>query len=398
MGFRLFHFEMSAVLSRSGALLLASTVACGSEAPEKPDGNSDAGEASGGSQVGSGAAGGSSGSGGSAMGAAGSAMMGDGGAGDGGAGDGGAALPGPTLVATEYGACGLDAAGQIHCWGAAPGEWQVPTGKFVELRSGDSWVCAIRADRSYACFPEPFGNPGMLDFAPPVAAQDLAVASGAICVIHDAGGMTCDRVDLGVADLTPPAGQSFKRVSVGSDFACGILASDASVVCWGDEGEAGADCIDLPAAGQLDAPAGVFVALDSSGYTTCGIDGAGAVECWGAGEATDDAQAMCGGALYNYGQGAPAGGQFRSVSVGFNHACGVKVDGTLACWGAGTTDECTLDVNVNCRQSRPPVGEFEHVAVGRTHSCAMTAERKVQCWGNNGTEPGGRTEPPPVFQ
>ena len=312
------------------------------------------------------------------------------------------ALPPFAIVATNYGACALDDAGAIHCWGATPGEWQVPAGAFVELRSGDAWVCAIRADRSYECFAEPVGESGALDFAPDAAASDLAVAGSYVCVINAAGEMTCGRSAFNTMDITPPAGKQFEHVSVGAGFVCATLAVDQSVQCWGFAGEDAAECQNTPAAGQLAAPTGAFVSLSGYGYATCALNAQGKVTCWGAGEAADDAAATCAGLPYNFGQAAPADGKFRSVNVGWNHSCGVKTDGTLACWGTGTADECTLDANDNCRQSFPPAGQFEQVASGFLHSCAITADRKVKCWGYDGggtaLSPGGRTEPPAVFQ
>jgi len=377
-------------LSVGGAALLCGlALSCGAD-PPKPSTENEADEASGGEQV--------DGIGGAMSSVAGGPAGGS--VGSGGSGGAGtvASLPAFAITATDYGACGLDMNGVIHCWGATPGEWQVPPGEFVQLRSGESWVCAIRNDLSYECFTEPFGNPGMIESPPQVPASDLALQDGAICVIDEAGKLTCGGPRFGVPDLTPPSGDLFARVSVGNNFACGILKTNGNILCWGNEGEAGPNCRDIPATGQLEPPPGAFVALHSGVFASCAIDSAGNLACWGAGEATDDTQATCNGVQYNHGQAAAAGGQFRSVRVSFNHACGVKLDGSVACWGAGTTDECTLDVNWNCRQSRPPPGAFEQVAVGLTHSCAMTAERKVQCWGNNGAEPGGRTEPPAVFQ
>jgi hypothetical protein len=315
----------------------------------------------------------------------------------------GAGALGPfSIVATSYGACALDGSGAVHCWGATPGEWKVPAGSFAELRGGGDWVCAIRADRSYTCFAEPVGEPGMLEFAPDVAASDLAVNGGYVCAIDAAGAMSCGRANFNTMDITPPAGKQFEHVSVGAGFACGTLAIDRSVQCWGFSGEEGAACQDTPAAGQLAAPAGAFRALRTSGLTTCALDMQGAVKCWGAGKPGDDATATCAGAAYNFGQAAPVEGKYRDIGVSWNHTCGVKTDGTLACWGAGTTDECTLDTTDNCRQSLPPSGKFEQVASGSRHTCAMTADRKVQCWGfaGGGTDlsPGGRTDPPAVFK
>ena len=41
----------------------------------------------------------------------------------------------------------------------------------------------------------------------------------------------------------------------------------------------------------------------------------------------------CGRGDDDYGQFTPPAGEFTSVSAGDNHACGVKRDGTVACWG-----------------------------------------------------------------
>ena len=57
----------------------------------------------------------------------------------------------------------------------------------------------------------------------------------------------------------------------------------------------------------------------SAGHThTCGVRTNGSLACWG-----DD----------DYGQGAPPEGQFASVSAGDWHTCGVRTDGSVACWG-----------------------------------------------------------------
>ena len=91
---------------------------------------------------------------------------------------------------------------------------------------------------------------------------------------------------------------------------------------------------------------------------------------------------------------APPAESFESIAVGDSHACGIRANGTVACWGAGTTDECGGSI---CRQARPPPGVFEQVTAGVFHTCAMRADRTVECWGWNGdgTELSGITTPPP---
>jgi len=344
----------------------------------------------------------SAGSGGSPAGVAGNAGLGgmSGTAGSSGGGSGGgnnSTPPGDyAMASTQVGSCALDAAGAIHCWGNQLGTWVVPSGAFAELHASNDAVCAIRADHSVTCFDPPAAVSGVADMVPSKKVTALGLQRSTLCAIGEDGATFCNSDD---DNMTPPAGEQFANLSVGVHFACGIRTSDGSILCWGGAGNAG--CIsNEPAAGQLMAPAGAFVSVSSGFFSSCAIDRSGNIACWGAGEASDDPKASCMGSNYNLGQATPPSGTFRSVSVGANHACAVKTDGTVACWGAGTQDsDCTALEDPNCRQSRPPAGTFAQVSVGSLHSCAMTADRKVKCWGYPGSGMGdGRLTPPAEFQ
>lgn len=370
---------------------LLSLVSCSSD-PASP---ADDGGAAGAPDV---AAGGEQGGSPAMAGASGSAIGGSaGGIAEGGsAGMGGSAVASPPthrIAATEYGTCALDAEGNIQCWGAAPGVWEVPSGAFVELFGGGDKICGVREDRTFACFSNPVGTPGPIDYAPEGNVRELAMHRLGLCAIDEGGNTLCGVAVPENADLTPPAGQQFEHISVGVYFACGLLAVDGSVVCWGNPTTTPDDGCE-PSMGRLDAPAGAFSSLSSGPASTCAVSPQGTLTCWGSGDAADERTEACG----NFKQSVPPDGAFRSVSANSNHSCGVKANGEIACWGAGTTDECTLDVSSNCRQSRPPAGTFEQVVTGRNHSCAMTADRKVQCWGFNGDPVDGRLDPPAVFQ
>ena len=60
------------------------------------------------------------------------------------------------------------------------------------------------------------------------------------------------------------------------------------------------------------------------------------------------------------------------ISVGSNHACGIRDDQTLVCWGGNESG-----------QANPPEGSFTEIASGNGHSCAINTEAGVECWGNN---------------
>jgi hypothetical protein len=63
------------------------------------------------------------------------------------------------------------------------------------------------------------------------------------------------------------------------------------------------------------------------------------------------------------------------LSSGETHACGVKVDGSLACWKAGTAGEQGADFGA------APPGKFKQVSAGAGFSCAITQSGQQKCWG-----------------
>ena len=61
------------------------------------------------------------------------------------------------------------------------------------------------------------------------------------------------------------------------------------------------------------------------------------------------------------------------MSAGGFHACGVRTNGTLACWG-----------NNSSGQAVPPAGAFTQVSCGDFHTCGLRTNGTLTCWGANG--------------
>ena len=116
-------------------------------------------------------------------------------------------------------------------------------------------------------------------------------------------------------------------------------------------------------------PAGSFVSVSAGGSYTCGVRSDGSVACWG---------------RSGLGAATPPVGSFVSVSAGQHHTCGVRSDGSVACWGDNEDGQAT-----------PPAGSFVSVDAGYGHTCGLRRNGSVACWGDN--EDGQATPPAGSF-
>ena len=89
-------------------------------------------------------------------------------------------------------------------------------------------------------------------------------------------------------------------------------------------------------------------------------------------------------ALYHTDDRKVAEGEFASVSAGKNHTCGVRADGSVACWGRDGDGEATA-----------PEGEFASVSAEGAHVCGLRVDGSVACWGDD--EHGEATPPEEQF-
>jgi hypothetical protein len=109
-----------------------------------------------------------------------------------------------------------------------------------------------------------------------------------------------------------------------------------------------------------------FASVSAGSSFTCGVKTDGTLACWG---------------MDGVGQTTPPSGTFVSVSVGScAHACGVRTNGTIACWGSNGSNA-----------SKPPTGTFTYVGAGCDHTCGIRSDGTVACWGLNDVF---QTEPP----
>ena len=87
---------------------------------------------------------------------------------------------------------------------------------------------------------------------------------------------------------------------------------------------------------------------------------------------------------------------WTAVSVGGEHSCGLKVDGTAYCWGSNrfgqlgvfeTDTTCGTGSGVAACALRPVAVQttvkFLSISAGQRHTCGITTDREAYCWGAN---------------
>ena len=97
--------------------------------------------------------------------------------------------------------------------------------------------------------------------------------------------------------------------------------------------------------------------------------------------------------------------QFREVSAGATHTCGVTTADDLYCWGAN--EEGQLGTGGTQPSILTPsrvdiAGSLQTVSAGGSHSCATTTSREAYCWGSNasgqlGSPESGMRSPSPTL-
>src|SRR5262249_33660460 len=163
------------------------------------------------------------------------------------------------------------------------------------------------------------------------------------------------------------------------------------VWCWGDgfagklgNGTTTSSSVPVQVQGLSDA---LSVAAGSN--HTCAVRADGSVACWGynyygtIGDGTSQNNRLVATAV------SGLGGVLR-VSVGGNHSCAVKSDGTAACWGRNAVGQLG-DLSTTPRAIPVPVTGLDNVvelAVGDDitdsleHTCALLTDGSVRCWGD----------------
>jgi alpha-tubulin suppressor-like RCC1 family protein len=190
------------------------------------------------------------------------------------------------------------------------------------------------------------------------------------------------------------------RIVGGAGHGC-KLRSSGTVWCWGLNSHGQLGTGNAPTTGPTARMVGGGSLADSTvarvaagGDTTCAVDTAGRVSCWGANSAgqlgNDDAGTdsdvpvpVTGGAL--------TGRTVVDVTVGTAHACALDDGGRVSCWGAD--DQGQLGDGGGAGDSPVPVAvdtagalsgkTVTAITAGARSTCALDDDGKAYCWGDN---------------
>ena len=320
--------------------------------------------------------------------------------------------------------CVLTRAGSVRCWGGnAGGQLGDGTNATPKLSPVTTQLCQAGANMGSGGSSGAGGSTGTAE-AGACTIEELSLAGQHSCARRGDGTVYCwganGHGELGTgkagANETKPVktltiGAPFKAVGSGQDHTC-ALETNGSLWCWGYApfgplgGAAGnGDCSCEASPAQVGTLGYDVVGIGIGGGGGCAIKGDQSLWCWGSNR---DGELGIGSTADTplTAEVTALGKSTTEVAVGESHACALKKDGTVWCWGSNNqcqmgdgTTTAPYCGGVNCLTSPRQVTalgtETTHLEAGGKTTCAMRIDGSLWCWGfNNSGQLGIGVAPP----
>ncbi|KAK1427571.1 hypothetical protein QVD17_16259 [Tagetes erecta] len=125
--------------------------------------------------------------------------------------------------------CGLSEFGQINCPGSNNfSSFNFPIGRYSAVSAGNKRVCAINSSNGLNCWGETMVS------IPNGAFKSVSVGDNRFCAVRINGSVICWG-EFGFELPENLRGVSFEGLEVNGGVFCGILTSNYSVYCWGND-------------------------------------------------------------------------------------------------------------------------------------------------------------------
>lgn len=195
------------------------------------------------------------------------------------------------------------------------------------------------------------------------------------------------------ASAAPTAGGAgptvWAQVSAGDRHTCGITVT-GRLFCWGSDaaGQLGDGGTNTDQGAPVEVAGGrkAWVQVTAGGFHTCARTLTGQVWCWGS-----DFWGQLGNGGANTDVGVPVqvtgggGGPWSDVSAGYQHTCARSLSRHLWCWGNDGSGRLGDDAAVANRAEPAEVAgataDWRAVTAGIFHTCGIKTSGRLFCWG-----------------
>jgi len=326
--------------------------------------------------------------------------------------------PGVILAAGHYHTCAIRSGGRVYCWGTRsqvqvcdpncitepPHEIEGLTG-VTEITAGIVHACALKGDGTLRCWGGnengevgPFEKvadlpPQLLELGQPVRHVGSGV-SFTCAVLLDGStlcwGNTPTFAQRGGGSVDPELVENLGPVAFLSgalEHACAILES-GEVECWGVPRFAQLG-MGEPVSSDPNSPVRVtgltgVLFLDSQPSRNCILFGVSDPVCWGL-NIERPPTVESGNVEQPIPMPLSLGAPMTRVSLGSFHACGVRNDGHVVCWGANNAGELGVGDTDEHAGAVEVLGltDAVEIAAGANHTCVLRSDQSVWCWGSN---------------